>query len=296
MIKLDMVQLLGKAEGGGNAQLHFRAVIRVPATAFCLPEYGHGESVVPHHFLHILANAAGIAEFLRLEFTAHLIPEAEQNSLVYHRLTAKHIPVVFNRDIDIRENRLIRAPAEAGAGLFPVRRLLFQSPYIPALFKMQVVAESVPADHRVKILGSVLGRAGAQTIEAQGVFIVFPVLAVLTAGVHFAEDQLPVVALFFFVKVHRAAPSKVLNLNAQILVPGDQDGVAIPLPGLVNGVGKNLKNRVLAPLQIVGAKDHRGTFADPVLPFQHGNAGITVLLLLFRHSLLPVFQRFLSVL
>ena len=36
------------------------------------------------------------------------------------------------------------------------------------------------------------------------------------------------------------------------------------LPGLVDGVGEDLKYRVLAAVQAVGAENHTRTLADPV--------------------------------
>ena len=150
---------------------------------------------------------------------------------------------------------------------------------------MQVVPEAVPADGGVKIFGSILGGAGAKAVEAQRVLIVFPVFAVLAAGVHLAEHQLPVVALFLFVVVHGTAPAEVLHLHGEVLVAGDDDGVAVAFPCFIDGVGENLKHRVLTALQIVRAENDRGTLAHPVLALEHGDAGISVLFLFtFCHN------------
>ena len=214
MVILDMADLLGEAEGGRDFQLHFRAVFRVTTPALGFPVDGHGEGVVPHQLLDILADAVGITKFLRLEFAAHLVAEAEGDALVHHRLTAQHVPVVFHGDVDVGEHQLVRLPVEAGAGLFPVGRLLFQAALVSALFKVQIVPIAVPADGGVKKLRSVLGGAGAEAVQAKGILIVFPVLPVFAAGVHFAEHQLPVVALFLFVVVHGAAPAEILHLHA----------------------------------------------------------------------------------
>ena len=283
-----MGYLLGEAEGNGNFQLHFRPVVRVPAPALRLPIHGHGESIVPHQLLDILLDAVRVAEFFLLKFSAHLIAEAEGDALVYHCLAAQHIPVVFHGDVDIREHLLVRLPVEHGAGLLAVSRLLFQAADISAPLKVQVVAAAIPADGGIEELRGVLGGTGAEAVEAQGILIVLPILAIFAAGVHLAENQLPVVAFFLFVVIHRAAPSKVLYLHAQVLVAGDDDGVAVALPRLVDGVGEDLKHRMLAALQVIGAKNNGRALTHPILPLQHGDAGIAVLFLLFCcHNSLP---------
>ena len=283
MIELNVADLLGKAEGGGDFQLHLRPVFRVPAPALGLPVHGHGKGIVPHQLLDILFDAVGVAIFLGFELAPHLVAEAEGDALIHHRLAAQHVPVVFHGDVDVREHLLVRLPVEAGAGLFPVGRLLLQAADVPALLKVEGVFEAVPPDDRIKEFRGVLGGAGAQTVETEGVFVVFPVFAVFAAGVHFAEHQLPVVALLLLVVVHGAAPAKVLHLYAEVLVASDENGVPVALPGFVDGVGEDFKHRVLAALQIVGAEDHRRPLAHPVLALQHGDAGISVLfVLLFR--------------
>ena len=64
----------------------------------------------------------------------------------------------------------------------------------------------------------------------------------------------------------RQAPAKVLHLDGLILVPGDDDQVAVALPGLVDGVGEDLEHRVLAALQPVRAENHPGPLPHPVGP------------------------------
>ena len=282
MVVFQMADLLAEAERDGDFQLHLRPVLRIPAPALRLPEGGHGEGVVPHQLLNILADAVFIAEFLGLELTPHLVAEPEGYSRIHHRLAAQHIPVIFHGNTDVGEHLFVRPPAKAGAGFLPVGGLLFQAADVPALFKVKVVPVSVPADGGVKVFRGVLGGTGTQAVQAQGVLVVLPVFPVLAAGVHLAEHQFPIVALFLLVVVHGAATSEVLHLHAQILVAGDDDGVAVALPGLVDCVGEDFKHRVLAALQVVGAEDHRRALAHPVFPLEHGDAGISVLFLLFR--------------
>ena len=213
MVILDMADLLGKTEGSGDFQLHLRAVVRVPASTLGLPEGGHGEGIVPHQLLDILPDAVRIAVFLFLKGSAHLIAELKSDTLVDHGLTAQHVPVVLHRDVDVRKDFLVRLPAEAGTCLLSVGRLFFQAANVSALFKVQVVTKAVPADGGVKIFGSVLSGTGAKAVEAQRILVVFSVFAVLAAGVHFAEHQLPVIPLFLFVVIHGTAPAEVLHLH-----------------------------------------------------------------------------------
>ena len=112
MVILDVADLLGKAEGRGDFQLHFGAVVRVPAPAFRLPVGGHGEGVVPHQLLDVFPDAAFVAVFLFLKGFAHLIAEFEADALVDHGLTAQHVPVVFHGDVDVRKDFLVRLPAK----------------------------------------------------------------------------------------------------------------------------------------------------------------------------------------
>ena len=281
MIELDVGNLLAEAEGGRDFQLHFRPVVRVTAPALGLPVHGHGKGIVPHQLLHILPDAVGIAEFLGLELAAHLVAEPEGDALVDHRLTAQHIPEVFHGNVNLRKNLFVRLPVEKGAGLFPVRGGLFQAADVPALLKMEVIPEAIPADGSVEILRGVLGGAGAQTVEAQRILIVLAVFAVLAAGVHLTEHQLPVIALLPLVIIHGTATAEILHLHAEVLVAGDDDGIAIALSGLINGVGENLKHRVLAALQIIRPKDNRRALAHPLFVLQGRNTVIPVYFLLF---------------
>ena len=149
-----------------------------------------------------------------------------------------------------------------------VCRLFLKPALVAALFEVEVIPETVPANGGVKELGSILGGTGAQTVEAKTVLIVLAIFAVLTAGVHLAEDQFPVVAFFLFVIIYGAAASEVLDLNAEVFITGDDDGISVTLPGFVDGVAENLKYRMLAAFQIIGAEDNRRTFADPLFALE----------------------------
>ena len=208
---------------------------------------------------------------------AHLIAETEGDALVHHRLTAQHVPVVFHGDVDIGEHQLVRLPVKAGAGLFPVGRLLFQAALVSALFKVQIVPVAVPADGGVKIFRGVLRGACAEAVQAEAVFIIFAgIVVVFAACVHLAEDQLPVVALLLLVPVHGAAAAEVLALDALVEIARQCYNAAIARAGLVDGVRQDLEHRVFAALEPVRAEDHRRPFPDPVLALELGYALVAV--------------------
>ena len=53
---------------------------------------------------------------------------------------------------------------------------------------------------------------------------------------------------------------------------------AVALPGLVDGVGQDLKDGVLAALQPVGAENDSGALAHPVRALQRGNGLVIIFL------------------
>ena len=153
----------------------------------------------------------------------------------------QHVVKVFLRNVDIREHLDVRTPAYRRAGLLPVgglyRELLaLLSDYL-AFLEVQGIFVSVAPDRHVHVFGCVLRRAGTETVETEGKFIVAArVVFVLAAGVQLAEDQLPVVALLVRVPVERAAASEVRDFYGFVLKVGESDKIAVALSRLVDGV------------------------------------------------------------
>ena len=116
---------------------------------------------------------------------------------------------------------------------------------------MKIITESIPADRRVKEFRRILSGTRTQTIETQGVLIVLAVFTILATGIHFAEHQFPVIAFFFFVVVHGTAAAEVFHFHRKIFVPGDDNRVTMTLAGFVDGIGKDLKYRMLAAFQVI---------------------------------------------
>jgi len=171
---------------------------------------------------------------------------------------------------------------EEGARLLPIRRLLVQLADNATPFKMQGILIPVPIDPSVKELRGILGGTGTQTVEAQGIFVVGSpgTLVILAACVHLAEDQLPVVALLLIVPIHGASSAEVLYLNALICIAGHNDQITVSLTGLVNGIGQDLKDRMLTAYEIIGAENDRRAETDAVFIFQGGNTFVAVALFL----------------
>ena len=285
MVVFNPAHLIGKAQRRRDLHLIFRLVLPVAPLALGLPILGHGHGTILGELGDIVQNALFIEEVPGIEFPRGNLPaEAEGDAGVDHGLALERVLEEVHRHVDVGEHVEVWEPVEERAGLLPVGGGLLHLPHQLAMLKVEVVAVAVPADHRVKVLRGVLGGAGAQAVETQGIFIVSAgVVLVLAAGVELAEHQLPVVPSLGLVPVHGAAPAEILHFDGVVEIAGDDDGVAVPLPRLVDGVRENFKHRVLAALQAVGAEDHRRTLAHPVGALE-GRDGVVAIGLLFRHK------------
>ncbi len=143
---------------------------------------------------------------------------------------------------------------------------------------MRLIFVPVPPDGDVHILGGVLRGAGAETVEAEGVFIVAAVVVfVLAAGVQLTVDKLPVEALFRRVPVHGTAAAEILYLNGLVLIICQRYEIAVALARLVDGVGEDLKGGVLAAVYPVRAENDAGALADSVRALEGDYAFVAVL-------------------
>ena len=269
MVILDDLALVGEAEGHRQLDLILGLVLPVTAPALSLPEHGQGQGVLPRQLGHIVLDPVLVLKIRGLEFSVLLILKAEYHPRVHHGLTLHDVLEVGGGHGDVGKYLQIGLPPDGGARLFPpVGGLYLQATHVLPLLEVQGVLLTVPPDGDVHILAGVLGGAGTQAVQAQGVLVVVPVGAVLAAGVQFAEHQLPVELALFLVPVHRTAPALVLHLKGAVLKPGDSDERAVTLPRLIDGVGQDLKYGVLAAVQPIGAKDHPRALAHPVGPLQ----------------------------
>ena len=285
VVILDDLGLIGEAEGYRQLYLILGLVLPVPAPALRLPEYGHGQRLLARQLGHIVLDPVLILKIRRLKLAALLVPEPEQHPRIYHGLALHNVFKILCWYSDVGKNLQVGFPADGGARLLStVGGLHLQSAYIFALLEVQGVLFPVPPYSDVHILAGVLGGAGAQAVQAQGVLVVVPVCVVFSAGIQLAEHKLPVVLAFILVPVHRTSPALVLHLEGAIPKPSDGDQGAVPLPRLVNGVGQDLKDRMLAAVQPIGAKDHSRALSYPVCSLQGGNRFISVICFLLCHK------------
>ena len=264
---LDDVHAVGKAARAGELDLVLRFIFAVTSAALRLPENGRGQRALSGQLGHIVHDAVFVEELLRLKFSAHLVAEAERDARVDDRLSAQHVGKIRRGNIDISKHVEIGQPARERAGLLAaVGRLDLQllalfAGDLPAL-KVQGIFVPVAPDGHIHIARGVLRGAGAEAVEAEGIFVVVAVeIVVLAAGVELAVHKLPVVALFLGVPVHGTAAPVVLHLDTAVGVVCERDDLAVPLARLVDGVREDLEHRVLAAVQSVRAKDNARALA-----------------------------------
>ena len=289
MVVLDDLNFIGEAAGDGQLHLVLRLVRPVPALLLRLPEHRGRQAPLTGQLRHVIRDAVFVKELRLLELPRlRLVAEAEGDARVHHRLALHHVREVVRRDGNVREHVQVRQPAGAGAGLSALalgQGRFVQLAHDLAPLKVERILLTVPPDGDIHVPGGVLGGAGAQAVESQRILVIVAGdVVVLAAGVQLAVHQLPVVPLLLLVPVHRAAPAGVLHLNGTVQKPGNGDGLAMALPGLVDGVGEDLKYRVLAAVQPVGAENDAGPLSDTVRALQGRNALVAVILLSCRHS------------
>ena len=115
-------------------------------------------------------------------------------------------------------------------------RFLMQAAHILAFLEVQGIPLAIADYNHIHEFAGILGGAGSKAVETQGIFIV-AIPAVLTAGIEFTEDQLPVIPLLCLIPIYRAAAALVVHLDRAIQIADDGDEAAIASPSLVNGVG-----------------------------------------------------------
>ena len=278
MVVLDKVDAVGKAAGDVELDLVLGLVGAVTSAALGLPADGLGERVVPGQLADIVGDAVLIDEVLGLELPVCLIAQAERHARVHHGLPLERVAEVVDRDVDVGEHLQIRQPADARAGALLAALLAHAhlSDNLAAL-EVQAILLALAPDGHVHVARGVLRRAGAEAVQTEREFIVLARLVVVFAArVQLAEHELPVVAALFFVPVHRTAAAIVLDLDGVVGEAGDGDEPSEARARLVDGVRENLKHRVLAALQPVGAEDDAGALAHPIRALQTGDAVVVV--------------------
>ena len=251
VVILQSLGRVGKAEGGAHFHLVIRLILTVAAGGTAFNKAHRRDGVQPGDLLHIIHNAVLIAEGLLGFFAAALIAQHQAEPCVHHSLPLHGFAVIFQRHTDVGKHLGVRLPADNTAGAAALEGLFLQPADIFALAEIQVVVIAVTVDIRCHPLAGILRGAKAQAVQAQAEFIVVFVLTVLAACIHFAEQQLPVIALFTLIVIHGHTAAKVLHLHAAVFIAGQNDLIAVALAGFIDGVGKDLKNRMGAAVHTV---------------------------------------------
>ena len=269
VVVFQHLHLIGEAERRTHAHLIIRLVLAVAAHRLALAAEHRGQGVLPGHLGHIVGNAMLIAPALVPCLAGSgvlflLVGKVQGQARVDHSLPAQRVLIIASGHVDVGEHLVIRLPVDDAAGAAALVSFLLQAAHILALFEAQMVVVTVAVDVGGHPGRGVLGSTQAQTVQAQAELVVVLALAVLTAGVHLAEQQLPVVASLAVVPVHGHAAAKIFHNDAAVLAAGHVDGVTVAVAGLVDGVGDDLKNGVGAALHTVGAKNNGRALAHTV--------------------------------
>ena len=270
VVVFDVVDAVGKAKRRRDLHLVFGLIRTVASAALGLHVGRSSQRVLARKLLDIVEDAVGVAVVRRLERAATLYAQAKRHALVHDGLPVQHVLEIALGHVDVREHLQIRPPADGRAGLFAVGRGALQTADDLALPEVQAVLFPVAPDGHVHIFRGVLRGARTQPVETERVFVVLAlVVFVLAAGVHLAEDQLPVVALLLLVPVHRTAAPEIFHLNGLVFVARNGYNIAESLARLVDRVRENFKHRVLAALQPVRAEDDARTLAHALRALEH---------------------------
>ena len=281
MIILDLGHRRRKTKRAGQLDLVFRLIRAVAAAALALQKLHRSQRVFPRKFGHIVHNTILIEKLRGLKLVTRLVFEHKFDMAVDYRLPLERVQIIVHRDIDIREHLKVGLPADRGAGLFAVCRLfmkaLLGAGFVFALFKVQGVLKPVAHHGHVHVFRGILGRAGAEAVQAKRKLIVFAcVVFIFAACVQLAEHQLPVIAFLVLVPLDRDAAPVVCDFDRAVRVAGGDDLGAVALARLVDRVGQDLEHRVLAALQPVRTENDAWALAHTVRALERGNALVAV--------------------
>ena len=99
---------------------------------------------------------------------------------------------------------------------------------------MERVLLSVALYFRVHIFAGILGCAKTESVESEGVFIASAgICFILSAGVHLAENKLPVIFAVFFIEADGDSAAEILNLNRTVKISCYYYSVAVAFPCLI---------------------------------------------------------------
>ena len=103
-----------------------------------------------------------------------------------------------------------------------------------AVLKMKSVAIAVSVNFSVHIFGSILRCTKTETVKTERKFIVICTVSVFTAGIHFAENKLPVFLFFNTVIINGYACTEILHLNGAVFKASYDNLITSALSGFIN--------------------------------------------------------------
>ena len=165
---------IGEAEGDVRLQLVLRLVLPITPLRFQVPEHRRCQTVLPDGFRDVVGNAVFIEEFLFLRL-ACLVHDAQNkvHPCVDHRLPVQHVFEEFGRNGNVGKNFPVGAPANDRPGrlLLRTERALFQFADRFAALEMNLTHKIPVVRGDIHEFRAVLRGAGAQTVQAQGIFV-----------------------------------------------------------------------------------------------------------------------------
>ncbi len=240
MVIFNAVNLIVKAKGRLHLNLVFRLVLPVPAPREAFEILHRSQVLSLPQLIYIVNNAVLIPE--PLGGPALFVNEFENQPGIDHSLPFQDIPETLEGYPDIGEDLPVRLPFLYGAGMLITALLFFQTSYIVALFKVQLVFVTVAKYCYIHVFRAVLGSAGSEAVKPQRELVVLArVVHVFPPGIEFAVYQFPVISLFIGVEIQGDPPALILHGYGVIRVPCDPDQAPETLPGFIDGVGQYLK-------------------------------------------------------
>ena len=193
VVVFQRVDRVTHAEGEVCLDLVGGLVRSVLTLRFHVPQHGLGNCLLADHFGNVARNAVFVHETLLGEGLVLLLDEQyETDAGVDDRLAVQGVHVEMMGNVDIGEDLKVRLPmnARTGALFLSVQLTLAQLGDGLAFLKADLSFELAVVRGDGHVFGAVLGRACAQTVQTQRVFVsgITAVVIVFAACVHFAVD------------------------------------------------------------------------------------------------------------
>ena len=274
---------VGNAEGDICLEFVFVKIGSITSLCFDVPRNGSGQTLVANLLQQIVGNTVFINEFfLGKGFVLLLNVENKGCSGVDHCLTVQGVAEELGGNIDVGKDLEVGAPKNDRT-----RAFFFRGERSFLQFTVDLAAAEADTAFYFSVVGfdnhifrSVLRCARTKTVQAEGVFVcaATAVVFVFTACIKLTVNQIPVPATFGLVPSERNTASVVVNFNASVLKNGNLNFFTVSGLSLVNRVGENFKEGMLASFKSVRAENNRGALSNSVGAFEGFYTLIVILL------------------